>query len=415
MQVRLNKPQGQFLQMPHKFRGFVSGFRGGKTWIGATARIDHFLRNPKVNQGYFAPTYPQIRDIFFPTIDKVCHAMGVRCEIREGNKEVHIYNGRSYIGTVICRSMQHPETIIGFEIGDALCDEIDTMPVHKADQAWNKIIARMSYKGKDVRNGVDVTTTPEGFKFVYKKFFDGPTKSYGLIQASTYDNEKNIPDDYISSLIETYPEELIEAYLNGQFVNLTSGSVYRNYDRKKCNSIETVQENDTIYIGQDFNVYDMASIIYVKRDDIYHAVDELHGLADTPRMLEVVAEKYPKRNIIFYPDSSGKNKSSKGASVSDISMINEKYSTRFKSTNPLVKDRVLAVNMALINNRVKVNSNKCPELVKCLEQQAYDKNGEPDKKSGHDHMLDAFGYVIAYEMPINKPKIETFNEQRLGW
>ena len=40
---------------------------------------------------------------------------------------------------------------------------------------------------------------------------------------------------------------------------------------------------------------------------------------------------------------------------------------------------------------------------RCLEQQAYDDNGEPDKKSGHDHQNDATGYPIAYEMPIRKP------------
>jgi hypothetical protein len=42
----------------------------------------------------------------------------------------------------------------------------------------------------------------------------------------------------------------------------------------------------------------------------------------------------------------------------------------------------------------------------CLEQQAYDKNGEPDKKSGKDHQNDATGYPIAYEFPVHKPVSE---------
>ncbi|MDV7677376.1 terminase family protein, partial [Acinetobacter baumannii] len=56
-------------------------------------------------------------------------------------------------------------------------------------------------------------------------------KLYGMIQASTYDNEANLPDDYISSLYESYPPQLISAYLRGQFVNLTSGAVYPDFDR----------------------------------------------------------------------------------------------------------------------------------------------------------------------------------------
>jgi hypothetical protein len=31
---------------------------------------------PKINQGYFAPTYPQIRDIFYPTIEEVAFDWG---------------------------------------------------------------------------------------------------------------------------------------------------------------------------------------------------------------------------------------------------------------------------------------------------------------------------------------------------
>lgn len=50
-----------------------------------------------------------------------------------------------------------------------------------------------------------------------------------------------------------------------------------------------------------------------------------------------------------------------------------------------------------------VNEVACPVTARCLEQQAYDKNGEPDKKSGNDHMCDAATYPIAYEMPILKP------------
>ncbi|MEA1186269.1 hypothetical protein U9C94_22760, partial [Escherichia coli] len=36
--------------------------------------------------------------------------------------------------------------------------------------SWRKIIARMRYKIGGLRNGIDVTTTPEGFKFVYEQF-----------------------------------------------------------------------------------------------------------------------------------------------------------------------------------------------------------------------------------------------------
>jgi hypothetical protein len=50
-----------------------------------------------------------------------------------------------------------------------------------------------------------------------------------------------------------------------------------------------------------------------------------------------------------------------------------------------------------------INQRKCHETAKCLEQLAYDSNGEPDKKSNIDHLPDAATYPIAFEMPIDKP------------
>jgi hypothetical protein len=44
----------------------------------------------------------------------------------------------------------------------------------------------------------------------------------------------------------------------------------------------------------------------------------------------------------------------------------------------------------------------CPVYVEGLEQQAYNKHGEPDKTSGLDHALDAGGYFITYKFPILK-------------
>lgn len=52
-------------------------------------------------------------------------------KINEGNKEVHFYAGRQYRGTTICRSMEKPQTIVGFKIGNALIDELDVMPAKK--------------------------------------------------------------------------------------------------------------------------------------------------------------------------------------------------------------------------------------------------------------------------------------------
>lgn len=413
-----NVPQSRFLAMPHKFRAFVAGFGSGKTWVGCQAMCMHYWRWPKINQGYFAPTYPQIRDIFYPTIEEVAHTMGLRVEIRSSDKEVHFYSGRMYRGTTICRSMDRPESIVGFKIGNALVDELDVMKSDKAQMAWRKITARMRYNVDGLRNGIDVTTTPEGFRFTHQQFVaavaDKPelgSSRYGIIQASTYDNEANLPSDYIDSLVDTYPDQLIDAYLNGQFVNLTSGTVYRSFARGRCGSTEVIRPGEPLFIGQDFNVTDLRSTVFVKRDCVWHAVDELKGVYDTPALIETLLDRYPGHRITIYPDASGASRKTVNASASDIALLEQHFSVRANKKNPPVKDRVMAVNKALESGLLRVNEKMCPETARCLEQQAYDLNGEPDKAGGFDHQNDATGYPIAFEMPIVKPATPI----KVGW
>ena len=412
IKVKANGPQGRFLPMPQKFRAFIGGFGSSKTYSGCLAMCQHFWEHPGINQGYFAPTYPSIRDIFYPTIEEVAFNFGFNVEIKQTAHEVHFYNGREYRGTTICRSMDKPGNIIGFKIGHALIDEMDTLPINKAEEAWQKIIARMRYNVDGVRNGIDVASTPEGFRFCHKKFVQLPQENpdllnnYGLVQASTYENAKYLPDDYIPSLIESYPKELIEAYLMGQFVNLTSGTVFYAYNRVVHNSLEGIKDNEPLFIGQDFNVGKMASAVFVQRPDGYHAVAELKDVFDTPALIETIKSKWAKegRRIIIYPDATGQNRETLDASKSDLSLLTSAgFQLRHNSTNPLVKDRVLATNKAFQDMKIHVNSRTCPTIARCLEQQAYDDNGEPDKKSGFDHMNEAFSYFVAYEMPIIRP------------
>ncbi|STI12905.1 phage terminase [Escherichia coli] len=285
------------------------------------------------------------------------------------------------------------------------------------------IIARMRYKIDGLRNGIDVTTTPEGFKFVYEQFVKAVREKtelaslYGLVQASTFDNEKNLPADYIPSLLESYPPELIKAYLLGRFTNLTSGTVYHQFDRKLNNCEEVEQPGEPIYIGMDFNVGKMAGIVHVLRLGLPCAVTEIINAYDTPDMIRLIKERFwpydghdyrKVREIYIYPDASGDSRKSSNASTTDIAQLKQAgFNVVVNSSNPPVKDRVNSMNAMFCNangeRRYKVNVKRCPVYAESLEQQVWDDKGEPDKKSGNDHPNDAGGYFIVKQFPIVKP------------
>lgn len=419
MPLALNNPQGQFLAAQKKFNAFVGGYRSGKTFVGCVRLWSLAARFPGIKLGYFAPTYPMIQDIFYSTIAEVGEALSTEwglsltVDINVSRKEVKLIIDDVEYAMVKCRAMEHAHRIVGFDINHAQIDEIDTMKMNKADAAWKKIIARMSSVRTDYPiNTVDFTTTPEGFNFVHNLFVvrlqEDPAIAgdYSIVKASTRQNAKNLPDDYIQSLYNTYPSNLVDAYVDGEFVNLTSGTVYYTYKRQECRSYEEIIPGETLFIGQDFNVGKMASTVYVQRGKVWHAVAELCNLFDTPDVVRVIKERWQDKGhrIVMYPDASGKNRKSNQASTSDIAMLQQaKFDVRVNAANPAVKDRVLSMNKALESGLIKINDKNCPNTARGLEQQAYDENGEPDKSGGVDHQNDATTYPIAYEMPVRKP------------
>jgi len=109
-----------------------------------------------------------------------------------------------------------------------------------------------------------------------------------MVQASTRDNARNLPDGYIQSLLDSYPAELIDAYIDGKFCNLTTGTVYRCYNRARNNSNESIAAGEPLFVGMDFNIGKMAAVIFVQRSDGWHAVDELKDVFDTPTIANII-------------------------------------------------------------------------------------------------------------------------------
>ena len=413
-QLSLSNPQHIFLnELNTKFRAYVGGFGSGKTYVGCLDELLFAVKHPGVTQGYFGPTYSSIRDIFYPTLEEAAEPMGIKCDIKRSDKVVELSRNGKYLGNIICRSMDRPESIVGFKIARGLVDEIDTMPIDKAEHAWRKIIARMRLRVAGEVNGIGVTCTPEGFAFVYNYFKKDPTESYSMVQASTYENEEWLPEDYIPSLYETYPSQLVDAYINGQFVNLQAGSVYYAFNRDRCYSTYVPKPREPLLVGLDFNVTDMCASIHIDRENVIHAVDEMFGLRDTPDICDALKEKYPEHHITVYPDASGKGTSSKSASLSDIKILKQAgFAVRALNANPRIKDRVASVNKQFETGGYRINTQTCPELTLAFEQQAYDpKTGQPVKDGNLDNRVDGAGYLMNFIHPIVHRQAQ---ERKLG-
>jgi len=399
--IELTRPQFEFVTAEERFPAMVAGFGAGKSEAAMWRTLRLKRRYPGQDVAYYLPTYDLVSRMAFPRLEEKLEGMGASFKINKNDSLIQIWN----CGSIILRTMENPARIVAYEVADSICDELDTLPIDKAREVWNKVIARNRQKKPDgAPNSVGVATTPEGFRFVYERWAKNPADGYRLIRATTMSNAHNLPDGYIDSLRNSYPANLLAAYLDGQFVNLTSGSIYAEFDRALNRSTETIQVSEPLHIGMDFNVGQMAGAVFVLRDGNPHGVDEITGVLDTPAMIATIKSRYQGHAIFVYPDASGGGRRSNNASESDISLLRAAgFTILAPSANPPVKNRILAMNQMIHCEgvrRLKVNVDRCPMLVEALEKQAYDKNGEPDKTSGLDHINDACGYFIHYKFPV---------------
>jgi hypothetical protein len=400
--MALTDTQRAFATSREPFPAFIGGFGSGKT-AAAIARAMALKTHFKgCDIAYYLPSFPLVEDIAMRRFPELCERKGWAFKMRGGTSPHIEFPGA---GRILFRSLSHPESIVGYEVAHSVCDELDTLPKKKARDAWNKVIARNRQKCA-IANTVAVATTPEGFQFVYERWQKQPAPGYVMFKARTIENAANLPPDYIQNLQNSYPSNLLSAYLDGEFVNLTAGSVYHEFDRHLNGTNATIRPGEPLHIGMDFNVNNMSAVVFVIRDGDPLAVEEVTQVRDTPTMCGLLVQRYKTagHSITIYPDASGQATKSINASLSDLTLLRSAgFTVLANNRNPAVKDRVLSVNQ-LINNqgtrRLRVNFDKCPTLVEGLEQQAYSKNGEPDKTGNQDHLNDALGYFLCYKFGI---------------
>ncbi|MBT6049410.1 MAG: hypothetical protein HOG49_21650 [Candidatus Scalindua sp.] len=490
--LKLTNSQSKFItDKESKAIAFVTGYGGGKSFILFLKMVQLKLKYPKYDLCYLFPIFSMFRDILYPNFEEILDELNIGYRINKSTNEIFFDVG----GRIILKSMDDPDHIVGFNVLAVFLDELDTLATDKATEVWMKAIARARkwvhkvddngfllyetvIEGKIVQfnekvlpenpniimqydwdelikefpdlppeqfdgkilevselNQLFVGTTPEGYRFVYKMFEKEKPDNYRLIQASGRENVF-LPKDYYDDMQKVYPAEYVNAYIEGQFVNMALGTVYKNFhrkddkfdsSRKSCDSKETYRRGETLHIGIDFNVHNMNAIVYVDREPLQateenkgypyvgqptlHAIHHFDGLKDTPELIQAIRKRYPISPIFTYPDASGKNASSKGVTVSDISMLRDALMRpKYPSKNPRIMDRVLSTNSAFKAGLLWVNVKKCPKLADSLEQQVFSEATElPEKLKGSsiDDINDSATYIIHFRYPISRKAMKS--------
>lgn len=378
----------------HRKLGLVCGFGAGKT-AGLVAKACTLAaQNIGFVSALFEPTSPMVRDILVRSMNEWLETWEIPYSFRASPLPEYVLHFEEGSHTILMRTMENYARLRGHNLCGVGFDEGDTSNERIAESATQMALARL--RSGNIRQFY-AATTPEGFGWAYKTFQAEATEDTRLIQAKTEDNP-HLPPDFIPSLIENYPPALIQAYLNGQFVNLLTGTVYDRFTREKHVITELPNiEREPLRIGVDFNVGNMSAVIGIRIGKGLVVIDEISGAHDTDQLGAEIRRRYPEHRIYGYPDASGGNRST-NASKTDIQIL-ETYgiSNQSPRANPPVRDRVASVQALLENGKGQIRLqifSACKRTIECLELQCYTEKGDPDKDGGHDHMNDALGYLV---------------------
>ena len=439
---------------------FVAGYGAGKSFILVDNAIRDILLFRGCKIGVYAPTLDLLDLNLVPAIEEQLDKRGIKHSLNKTKHIMTLPGDRKFY----FRSMDNPSRIVAYEVYRSHVDEADLMnTIKKGEESWNRIIARtrqkwMKKNGKLHKkhfNMVSAYSTPESFKFTYKRWKKNPGVGYKYVVAPTRSNW-NLSPSFIQNLQDTYTPAQCKAYLEGIWTNIFTGTVYSYYDREQHRTKRVIRKGDILHIGQDFNYGGCCGSVYVpftladkimrfpdlkkqlkeqlKREHNVRKtadVDNLfaremrkarvkqiglqmvaeHATHDTEQLIQLVQGEYKKHRVIFFPDASAKS-SSTNASVSDLAMIRQAgYEIKAKGSNPRIEDRINSVQRLLYNNRYFINDTTCPKCAESMEEHAFSETtGLPEKFKGPatiDDRMDGAGYCPAYLHPIKKVNITT--------
>lgn len=406
-------------------KALVTGYGGGKTFCMVQEGIKHSFLDPGIPHMLVSPTYPMAEQTIIPTIIEILEDY-FEPSLQEGrdyfyNRSKHNFYIKKWNGIIWVRSADKPSSLKGPNLGSFGIDEPGLI---KDSNVYKIMISRRRHPRAKYPQGY-LSGTPEGLNWFFDLCEgDKIPKDFCLVKGKTTDNT-HLSIDYINDLYDQYDEQLVQAYINGEFVNLEGGSAYYSFSNSlypKGNLIDDFEINPSrpLVLGMDFNYNPMTLVIgqevMVNKEVKFIVFDELFRKnCDTDMAIEQVLEKYGKYKFNVYPDMSAYSDSAHGSAKSDITLIKntfERYKKRpindyiikGKSANPPRKDRLNSVNTLLRNAKGEIKlliQKKCKflleDLKKCLMEE-YINGRYVDPERGH--ITDALGYAVHARYPV---------------
>jgi hypothetical protein len=392
----LTTPQKKVIKDDSRFRVLITGRRFGKTYL-AINELAKFASQPNKKVWYVAPSYRQAKAICWGVLkEKMIQHKWVK-SINHSDLTITLKNNSQ----ITLRGSDNENSLRGVGLHGLVMDEFADI----SKETWFEVLRPTL---SDTKGHALFCGSPRGFgNWSYELYKMGETnKDWKSFQYTTLEGEQ-VSEDEIEQAKQDLDLRTFQQEYEATFVNY-SGMIYYNFSRDK-NIVEKYKKNTGIlHIGLDFNVDPMSAVICVIENDRIFMIDEIQIYSsNTNEICDEIRTRFKNVQIVVYPDPSARQRKTSAGGLTDLAILkNNGFDVRCRSTAPLVRDRINAVNSKLKNVNGKSSLfivKSCKNAIKSIERQIYKEGTHiPDKDSGYDHMNDALGYLVEYNFPLKR-------------
>ncbi|MEO8026320.1 MAG: terminase family protein [Bryobacteraceae bacterium] len=400
------KSQLRFVESKARFKGFSGPVGSGKSVALCFQALSCATSSPGLTGLLAAPTLPLLKAATLPSLFDVMQKCDVEYEWNKSEGLVYLPAVRS---SILLRSLTEADALRGTNLAWFGVDELTYAP----EESWLQLEARLRNPKSKRLEGFGVWT-PNGFDWVYEKFIANPVKGYDVVYATPREN-KHLLDavpDYYDRLEDSYDPLRFRQEVLGEYLALTSGRVYREFNRKVHVEPCAAREDLPLALAFDFNVDPMCVVVAQVDGERVRVLDEIVlSRASTEYACQEFFARWPKHRagLRVYADASGQAMRTTGQSDLQIlrSLITParygRVDFRVPKKNPAVRERIQLMNAKLCaaTGEVRMSvSPTCVELIKDFEQVVYKENSvivDKERDAKRTHLSDALGYLVWWE------------------
>lgn len=397
---KMSSHQRQWWELENFIPLLVGGYGSGKTYIGALKSIWLSYLNSSLPGQYVSPSYNMARKTIIPTLEEILLRSGLDYDFNQTRHEFRIFN---WDGVIWIASGDDPDSLRGPNLAWAGIDE----PFIQSQRVFEQMEFRVRHPEATL-SCLFLTGTPEELNWGYSLAMNDQDKwDVGVVYGRTRDNFA-LPPERVAAWEAAFDEDQRKAYLEGQFLNLLHGRVYKPFDRAKHLVAQPSQKSPpTVIAGIDFNVDYMTAEIAYRGPTWIHWFDEIRlPNANTYDLAAELKARHP--GIRVYPDPTGSARKS-SATQSDHEILRQAGFSVYARGQVPVRDRINAVNRLLRESWMTIEPGACPHLITDLERNTW-RSGDIDKLTdpAMTHAGDAAGYPIEFLFPVVSKEIRYY-------